>query len=160
MTPSAELPGHSWTLPQGESVQMPRWDVPGRGGGAGQEEHCYSPEHNSGPIRAALEPRRAETNKSIVTPRAHTTQDLREQGQALWCSCDPQKKQQDSSKTQTSIACSYLNVCLTALIRRSMIFSRSSREQLRSSVLSGFKSRAVIFPSSSISRTVLSDLRK
>ena len=55
---------------------------------------------------------------------------------------------------------SYLNVCLTAFIRRSIIFSRSSREQLRSSVLSGFKSRAVIFPKSSISRTILSDLQK
>lgn len=55
---------------------------------------------------------------------------------------------------------SYLNVCLTAFIRRSIIFSRSSREQLRSSVLSGFKSRAVIFPNSSISRMIVSDLPK
>lgn len=54
----------------------------------------------------------------------------------------------------------YLNVCLTALTRRSIIFSRSSREQLRSSVLSGFKSRAVTFPNSSISRMIVSDLRK
>lgn len=67
-------------------------------------------------------------------------------GLGLWSSCNQH-------------VFSYLNVCLTAFVRRSITFSKSSREQLRSSVLSGFKSRAVIFPNSSISRTILSDLR-
>lgn len=54
----------------------------------------------------------------------------------------------------------HLNVCLTAPTRRSMIFSRSSREQVKSSVRSEFKSRAVILPSSSSSFTMLSVLGK
>lgn len=53
----------------------------------------------------------------------------------------------------------HLKVCLTALTRRSMIFSKSSREQVKSSVLSGFRSKAVILPSSSNSCTMLSDLK-
>lgn len=54
----------------------------------------------------------------------------------------------------------HLNVCLTAPTRRSMIFSRSSREQVSSSVRSEFRSRAVILPSSSSSFTMLSVLRQ
>lgn len=52
----------------------------------------------------------------------------------------------------------HLNVCRTALLRRSMIFSRSSLEQVSSSLRSWFRSRDVTRPISSISRTMLSAL--
>lgn len=138
------------------------WGCTGRGVGRGarREQRHHSPEHNSSPIRAALEPRGAATNKALL-PQELTALGTYEQGQGLWCSRDPPppRNWQDSNATQTNRS-SYLNVCLTAFTRRSMIFRRSSREQLRSSVLSGFKSRAVTLPSSSISRTMLSDLQK
>lgn len=54
--------------------------------------------------------------------------------------------------------CPHLNVCLTALVRRSMIFTRSSLEQVSSSVRSWFRSSDVTRPSSSSSRTMVSAL--
>lgn len=54
--------------------------------------------------------------------------------------------------------CPHLNVCLMALVRRSMIFTRSSLEQVSSSVRSWFRSSDVTRPSSSSSRTMVSAL--
>lgn len=56
-------------------------------------------------------------------------------------------------------AWTHLNVCLIVLVRRSMIFTRSSLEQVSSSVRSWFRSRDVTRPSSSSSFTMLSALK-
>lgn len=61
-------------------------------------------------------------------------------------------------KLEYQRATTHLNVCRTALLRRSMIFTRSSREQLSSSVRSWLRSKDVTRPSSSSSCTILSDL--
>lgn len=52
----------------------------------------------------------------------------------------------------------HLSVCFTALVRRSTIFTRSSLEQVSSSVRSWFRSSDVTLPNSSSSRTMLSAL--
>lgn len=153
--------GHSWTLPQGERVckgplgmhWVGGWDE-GRGGRSATT-HLNTTLVQSEPH---LNPGALQPTKHCY-PKSSPHSGLRSRARASGVHVTPPGNWQDSNVTQTN-GSSYLNVCLTAFTRRSMIFRRSSREQLRSSVLSGFKSRAVTLPSSSISRTMLSDLQK
>lgn len=107
-----------------------------------------SPEGDSGPVGSTLEALSAEdtnTELELLQPPSQRGRSKKKGGSTGAAPSHPSSR-------------GYLRVCLTALVRRSMIFSRSSLEQVSSSVRSWFRSNEVTLPSSSSSRTMLSAL--
>lgn len=105
--------------------------------------HTHPPEGDSSEVWPTLE----ALCTVIIHRHTHTQLDTLQ-----W------NKAKESVRERRQRERTYLKVCFTALLRRSMILMRSSREQVSSSVRSWFRSNDVTLPNNSNSHTVLSAL--